>query len=98
MENDYIFYINKNSGMIYRSKTMYCSDEVTPFFIPYSLGKNVLFEYKIVFNNVGVNKNNYIFNGEVYVFSTRNDNEEAFGSILNYQYIEKAPLEKVDYA
>ena len=99
LKNDYKYYIDKKTGMIFENQTENCDDEMMPFFIPLSMGLNKSIPFEIVFSDFGSNHNDYIFQG---TFNLSSENleidESGFGTVLNYKYVEKAPFENIDYA
>ena len=99
LKNDYKYYIDKKTGMIFENQTENCDDEMMPFFIPLSMGLNKSIPFEIVFSDFGSNHNDYIFQG---TFNLSSENleidESGFGTVLNYKYVEKTPFENIDYA
>lgn len=84
--DEYRFYINDHTGMIYESQTNECADELYPLFIPLSIGEDVLIDYEIHFQNVGINSCDYIFSGTYHLNCFYNEDKKQFGSILSYKY------------
>ena len=99
LKNDYKYYIDKKTGMIFENQTENCDDEMMPFFIPLSMGLNTSIPFEIVFSDFGSNHNDYIFQG---IFNLSSENltidESCFGTVLNYRYVEKKPFSNIDYA
>ena len=99
LKNEYKYYIDKKTGMIFENQTENCDDEMMPFFFPLSMGLNKSIPYEIVFTDFGSNHNDYIFSGVFNLSCEGLDIENPqFGSILNYKYVERKPLEDVDSA
>lgn len=99
LKNEYKYYIDKKTGMIFENQTENCDDEMMPFFIPLSMGINKSIPYEIVFSDFGHNHNDYIFKGTFNLSSDSViDENPQFGSVLNYKYVEKKPMENIDYA
>lgn len=81
--NEYKFYIDERNGMIYQNKTLYTNKDLLPFFIPFTLKESFTLDYSIVFYDVGMNHNDYIFNGKI--IKTQLENNE-FGKQYSYCY------------
>ena len=95
-ENEFKFFINKNTGMIFENETIECDKEALPFFFPFSIKTESLIQYSLNFYDVGKNHNNYIFSG---VINVNYINEsDKFGSVLDFIYQEKEPFKDIIYA
>ncbi len=99
VDNEYRFYINEKTGMIYESQTKDCDEEMLPFFIPLSFGINVTYEIELHFKDIGKNHNDYIYTSKITILSSKDISEQLFGSVLNYHYkYIGVPLYGVEYA
>ena len=102
MDNEVVitdYYHNERIGELEIVSYENCDDEMMPFFIPLSMGINKSIPYEIVFSDFGHNHNDYIFKGTFNLSSDSViDENPQFGSVLNYKYVEKKPMENIDYA
>ena len=99
IKDDYRFYIDNHTGMIYETQTDSCADELYPLFIPLSLGKKISLDYEIHFSNLGLNNSDYIFSGSYYLYCLEQWDDTQYGSIMSYKYKEIfEELTEVEYA
>ena len=97
--DEYRFYINNKTGMIYEKQTYECDDELLPLFIPLSLGNNITISYELHFSNLGLNYSDYIFTGQYNFYTSLIGDNTQFGSILSYKYEQIfKELEGITYA
>ena len=90
VENEFIYYIDKNTGMIYESKTETCDEDPMQFFIPLSLGFNKPLDYEVVVNDINANYDDLIYKGSIQL------SDEAF-DIRNINFMnEKYHYESLD--
>lgn len=98
LKNEYKYYIDKNTGMIFENQTENCEDELLPFFFPLSMGIEKSIPYELHFYDIGKNHNNYIFSGNINLTSNNiNIENPSYGSVLNFKYVELETLD-IDYA
>ena len=96
-ENEFKYYIDKNTGMIYENETISCDKENLPFFFPFNLSEDDnLILYSFVFNDVGKNHNTYTYSGIINLHNI--EDNHIFGSFNDFYYQEKEPIEDVIYA
>ena len=99
IKDEYRFYIDDKTGMIYERQTNDCADELYPLFIPLSLGEDVSIKYEIHFPNVGINSSDYIFSGNYHLYCLNKEDNMQYGSVLSYKYTQIFDeLEEVEYA
>lgn len=97
--NEYRFYADKNTGMIYETYNENCDEDALPFFIPYSIGYDLPIEYELIFSDVGYHHLTYVYKGIINLGSNPIKDEQIFGNILNYRYkLIETPLEGIEYA
>ena len=75
--DEYRFYINNKTGMIYEKQTYECDDELLPLFIPLSLGNNITISYELHFSNLGLNYSDYIFTGQYNFYTSHTKSKGA---------------------
>ena len=82
--NEFSFYVDERNGTIRYTSNEYTNKDLLPFFIPFSLGDKFEIEYSVVFYDVGMNHNDYIFNG---VICKDNISNDQFGKQYNFKYV-----------
>ena len=82
--NEFSFYVDERDGSIRYTSNEYTNKDLLPFFIPFSLGEKFEIEYSVVFYDVGMNHNDYIFNG---IISKDTISNNQFGKQYNFKYV-----------
>ncbi|MDY2889559.1 MAG: hypothetical protein SOU19_08390 [Candidatus Caccosoma sp.] len=95
-ENEFKYYIDKNTGMIFENETINCDKENLPFFFPFNLSDDNLVLYSFSFFDVGKNHNSFVYTGIINLHNI--ENNHIFGSFNDFYYQEKEPIKDVIYA
>ena len=82
--NEFSVYVDERDGSIRYTSNEYTNKDLLPFFIPFSVGDKFEIEYSVVFYDVGMNHNDYIFNG---IISKDTISNNQFGKQYNFKYV-----------